>query len=118
MMAEKQTMCEGHEELRDLVIEMKGEIKHLNLTIENFLRLYEGVDGRLRSLEIHGAKISQDNSKDICDISNKIQEIDGALNVIRGQQEQASKDSVKNAGIISTIVSIVGIVAGSILKYV
>ncbi len=117
-MPDRQTMCEGHEELRDLVIEMKGEIKHLNLTIENFLRLYEGVDGRVRTLEIHGAKISQDNATDICLISSRIQEIDGALNTMKGQQEQAAKDATKNAGIVSAIISVVGIAVGAVLKYV
>lgn len=117
-MPEKQLMCEGHEELRDLVIEMKGEIKHLNLTIENFLRLYEGVDGRVRSLEIHGAKISQENAEDITAISCRLREIDVVLGNIKGQQEQASKDAAKNAGIISAIISVVGIAVGSLSKWI
>lgn len=50
-----QMECRGHEELRDLVVETKTEVKNLNLQMERFLGAFEkrvaSVDSRLECLE-------------------------------------------------------------------
>lgn len=50
-----QMTCRGHEELRDIIIESRSDVKHLNEQMERFLESFEKrvaiVDSRLECLE-------------------------------------------------------------------
>ena len=50
----------------------------------------KGLCGRLSMLEVHGAKISQDNAADLVILTDKVNHIEAAQNA--GQQVESAKD--------------------------
>ena len=61
--------CAGHEELRDIVVEARKEVQHLNDTLIAYMARKDREDQEIQStvtdLRIFGAPISQENARDI-----------------------------------------------------
>lgn len=73
--------CAGHEELRDLVISARGDIKNLSETLNKYIERKDAEDEKQTAaidyLRMNGAKISQDNAADIKVIYGKLRCIEG-----------------------------------------
>jgi hypothetical protein len=63
------TRCAGHEELRDIVVGTRRDVKHLSETVISYMDRNDAAnkirDDRVEDLRLHGAAISQQNAEDI-----------------------------------------------------
>jgi hypothetical protein len=69
-------ICDGHQELRDIVIETRTDIKYIRESIDRINNNLDVQEKRLGYLEVNGAKISQDNAKDIKLVSARVEGVE------------------------------------------
>jgi hypothetical protein len=51
----QENVCDGHQELRDIVIETRSDVKHILETMESITRCIDDHDKRIRTIEIVGS---------------------------------------------------------------
>lgn len=122
------------EAIKTISLVTQNDVKHLNESVQRFLSQMENHEGRIRYLEINGAKISQKNASDIKDISARVdclevggtkvaqdsaselrelsRKMDTCQEFIDGHKA-ASEQTTRLAAIIAGIVSIVGTLVGT-----
>lgn len=102
-------ICQGHEELRDIALGTRNDVKHLTETVQRFITQLEGLELRVWTLEMNGAKISQDNAAGLKELCKRVDEIETFVSGHAAASREASKIAAIIAGgisITSTIISI------------
>ncbi len=103
------TSCAGHEELRDIALGTRNDVKHLQETIVQFMQFVNDHEARVRSLEIHGAKISQDNAEVLKSVVGRVDVLEGFKDGHAAAERETSKLAAIVAGGISTCGAVVSI---------
>lgn len=83
--------CEGHQELRDMVIELRADVKHIDEKISDLVEVAKTNSNRINTLE---------------------QVNDQAVGEVRGVRNSAAFTSV----VISVVVSVVAIAASAVFR--
>lgn len=96
-------ICPGHEELRTIVIQTQIEVKHLAEAITRTLEKMEELDENVRDLQIHGAKISQDNAENLKELTKRVKFVE---DFVEGHKA-ATAESAKIAAGVATVISLV-----------
>lgn len=109
-MSEERIMCAGHEELRDIALGTRNDVKHLQETIVQFMQFVNDHESRVRSLEIHGAKISQENAEGLKLVVDRVDTLEGFKDGHNAAERETSKIAAIVAGVISSIGVLIGIV--------
>jgi hypothetical protein len=105
-----QVVCTGHEELRDIALGTRNDVKHLNEAVQRFIAQMENHEGRIREIEIQGSKISQDNSETIREISKRVDTVEEFVDGHRAAAAETSKIAAIVAGVVSTVCTVIGVV--------
>jgi len=56
----QETICAGHQELRDIVLETRSDVKHILETLSRITTCIEGHDVRIRTIEIEGSSKAEE----------------------------------------------------------
>lgn len=68
--------CQGHEELRDIALETRNDVKHLTEELRHYMARKdhqdELMDSRITYLELNGAKISQENRVNVAALTERV----------------------------------------------
>jgi hypothetical protein len=101
--------CAGHEELRDIALGTRNDVKHLQESVSKFMLSIESHEIRVRYLEINGAKISQENAIGLKDVVDRVDVLEGFKDGHQAAEKETSKLAAIVAGIISTVGVLIGI---------
>lgn len=122
------------ETIKTISLVTQNDVKHLNENVQRFIAQMEDHEGRIRYLEINGAKISQQNANNIKDLTvrvdclevqgtklaqdnaNEIRDLSKRVDTCEGfveSHQAAARETGKIAAIIAGIVSIVGTLIGT-----
>lgn len=102
-------LCVGHEELRDIALGTRNDVKHLQESVTQFMASIESHESRLRYLEINGAKISQDTAAGLRDVMGRVDILEGFKDGHNAAEKETSKIAAIVAGVISAIGAVVGV---------
>jgi hypothetical protein len=104
--------CAGHDELREIAIETRKDIQHLNVTMQDYVRILTKCEERVRHLEINGATICQKNATDLIDLEKRVDVVESNFDVIKGTEKQAGKVAALVAFLISVGIGVITIFWG------
>ena len=113
MMDDKRSgTCTGHDELKVIAIETRKDIQHLNVTMQDYVRILTKCEERVRHLEINGAGISQKNAADLIELEKRVDDVESNFDVIKGAEKQAGKIAALVAFLISLGIGVITIFWG------
>ncbi|CAK0771207.1 hypothetical protein CCP3SC15_420012 [Gammaproteobacteria bacterium] len=76
MTEEQRLVCNGHQELREIALETRNDVRHMTDEIRMYMqrkdREEEALKARVAYLELNGAKISQENAANIVKIFDEL----------------------------------------------
>jgi len=104
---ERLDTCANHDELLKVAVKTASNVESLTEQVKTFLELYKGVDDRVRDLQINGARISQDNSKEIKVIVSRVDTLENDKSQRQGAEREAAKIGAIVGSVIGAAASIV-----------
>jgi hypothetical protein len=69
-------VCDGHQELRDIVIETRTDVRYIKESIDRLNHCLGETEQRVSYLELNGANISRQNAADLKVLDKKVDKIE------------------------------------------
>jgi RNase H-fold protein (predicted Holliday junction resolvase) len=100
--------CEGHQELRDIVIELRADVRNSTRNMESFMARIEHCikthDEKITKIEVERLQPAE-----IKDINERLTTVEAHVSTQKGEEKNAGKVAAVVAFVTSLVMGIIGV---------